>query len=69
MNFIAYYIIGIPLAIVFGFKTSLGVLGIWIGMAIGNFSQVITLTNHHAVLEFNLVCCIVHGICDGTDIH
>ena len=40
VNFIAYYIIGIPLAVVFGFKTDLGVFGIWIGMAIGNFTQV-----------------------------
>ena len=36
VNFIAYYIIGIPLAIVLGFKTTLGIIGIWIGMAIGN---------------------------------
>ena len=36
VNFIAYYIIGIPLAVVLGFKTTLGIIGIWIGMAIGN---------------------------------
>ena len=42
VNFIAYYIIGIPLAVLLGFKTSLSIRGIWIGMAIGNFAQVAT---------------------------
>ena len=35
-NFIGYYIIGIPLGAVLGFKTTLGIIGIWIGMTIGN---------------------------------
>ena len=43
VNFVAYYIIGIPLAVVIGFKTHLGVIGIWIGMTIGNFAQVMRL--------------------------
>ena len=40
VNFFAYYVIGIPLAVVIGIKTNLGIIGIWIGMAIGNFAQV-----------------------------
>ena len=40
VNFIAYYVIGIPLAVVLGYKANLSVFGIWIGMAIGNFAQV-----------------------------
>ena len=40
VNFIAYFIIGLPLGIVLGFKTDLRLLGIWIGMLVGNVSQV-----------------------------
>lgn len=40
VNFIAYYIIGLPLGAVICFKADMGILGIWIGMSIGNFTQV-----------------------------
>ena len=41
-SFVAYYIIGIPVGIVLGFKTDLGVIGLWAGMTIGNAVQVNT---------------------------
>jgi MATE family multidrug resistance protein len=40
VNFIAYYVIGIPIGAVLGLKTNLGVIGLWSGMAIGNALQV-----------------------------
>ena len=40
VNFITYYVIGIPIGSVLGLKTDLGVLGLWVGMAIGNGIQV-----------------------------
>ncbi|KAH7352975.1 hypothetical protein KP509_19G073200 [Ceratopteris richardii] len=33
INFAAFYVIGIPLAILLGFKFKLGLLGLWIGLA------------------------------------
>ncbi len=33
-NFIGYYIVGIPLAFVLGFRN---IIGVWIGMTVGNF--------------------------------
>ena len=41
VNFIAYYVIGLPVGAVIGFKTDLGVLGIWLGMLAGNVVQVL----------------------------
>ena len=38
--FIAYYIIGLPLGIVLALKLDLGALGLWTGMACGNFFHV-----------------------------
>jgi len=35
LNFISYYVVGIPLGILFGFKFGLGVEGLWLGMTIG----------------------------------
>nr|QBM10920.1 multidrug and toxic compound extrusion protein [Fagopyrum tataricum] len=43
VNLTAYYIIGLPIGCVLGFKTSLGVAGIWWGMIIGVLLQTITL--------------------------
>jgi len=40
MNFISYYIIGIPIGVLLGFKTDLQLLGILIGMLIGNLVHV-----------------------------
>lgn len=57
VNLTTYYIIGLPIGCVLGFKTSLGVAGIWWGMIIGVFLQTMTLiiltarTNWNAEVE------------------
>ncbi|XP_009356574.2 protein DETOXIFICATION 41 [Pyrus x bretschneideri] len=43
VNLTCYYIIGLPIGCVLGFKTSMGVSGIWWGMIIGVFLQTVTL--------------------------
>ncbi|CAB4273981.1 unnamed protein product [Prunus armeniaca] len=43
VNLTCYYIIGLPIGCVLGFKTSLGVAGIWWGMLLGVFLQTIAL--------------------------
>ncbi|KAJ8446770.1 hypothetical protein Cgig2_000781 [Carnegiea gigantea] len=43
VNLAAYYIIGLPIGCVLGFKTSLGVAGIWWGMIVGVSIQTATL--------------------------
>ncbi|KAL9669103.1 hypothetical protein QQ045_006644 [Rhodiola kirilowii] len=43
VNLTTYYLIGLPIGCVLGFKTSLGVAGIWWGMIIGVLLQTITL--------------------------
>uniref|UniRef100_A0A2N9GHB9 Protein DETOXIFICATION n=1 Tax=Fagus sylvatica TaxID=28930 RepID=A0A2N9GHB9_FAGSY len=43
VNLATYYVIGLPIGCVLGFKTSLGVDGIWWGMIIGVFLQTVTL--------------------------
>ena len=40
MNFIGYYIIGLPVGITLAIKVKWGVLGLWIGMCIGNIVHV-----------------------------
>ena len=35
LNFIAYYIVGIPSAYIFGFWLEMGVEGLWLGMTLG----------------------------------
>ncbi len=40
VNFIAYYIVAIPIGALLTFKTDLEVIGLWVGMAIGNALQV-----------------------------
>ncbi|KAK9284344.1 hypothetical protein L1049_023515 [Liquidambar formosana] len=57
VNLATYYIIGLPIGCVLGFKTDLGVAGIWWGMIIGVLLQTITLiiltarTNWNAEVE------------------
>ncbi|XP_074273377.1 protein DETOXIFICATION 41 [Silene latifolia] len=43
INLASYYIIGLPIGCVLGFKTSMGVAGIWWGMIIGVLIQTVTL--------------------------
>ncbi|XP_007048894.2 PREDICTED: protein DETOXIFICATION 41 [Theobroma cacao] len=43
VNLTTYYIIGLPIGCILGFKTSLGVAGIWWGMIIGVLLQTSTL--------------------------
>ncbi|KAL2316845.1 hypothetical protein Fmac_030721 [Flemingia macrophylla] len=43
VNLASYYIIGLPIGCVLGFKTSLGVSGIWWGMVLGVLIQTVTL--------------------------
>ncbi|TXG55000.1 hypothetical protein EZV62_020256 [Acer yangbiense] len=43
VNIVTYYFIGLPIGCVLGFKTSLGVAGIWWGMIVGVTLQTLTL--------------------------
>ncbi|CAN6288553.1 unnamed protein product [Urochloa humidicola] len=43
INVGCYYLVGIPLGILFGFKLKHGVLGIWMGMLTGTFLQMVIL--------------------------
>ncbi|OAY61342.1 protein DETOXIFICATION 41 [Manihot esculenta] len=43
VNLVTYYIIGLPIGCVLGFKTNLGVAGIWWGIIIGVVFQTLTL--------------------------
>ncbi|XP_027368567.1 protein DETOXIFICATION 41-like [Abrus precatorius] len=43
VNLACYYVIGLTIGCVLGFKTSLGVTGIWCGMVLGVLIQTITL--------------------------
>lgn len=47
-NFITYYIIGVPLIVYLALYGGLGVIGIWIGLAVADFIQVIMLCQRHA---------------------
>jgi len=40
VNFVCYYVVGLPLAIVLALVVHMGALGIWIGLAGGNMLQV-----------------------------
>ncbi|XP_047059292.1 protein DETOXIFICATION 33-like [Lolium rigidum] len=43
VNIVCYYLVGLPLATVFGFKLKLNATGIWVGMLIGTILQTIIL--------------------------
>uniref|UniRef100_K4A7P9 Protein DETOXIFICATION n=3 Tax=Setaria italica TaxID=4555 RepID=K4A7P9_SETIT len=43
INVGCYYLVGIPLGILFGFKLKRGAMGIWMGMMIGTFLQMVIL--------------------------
>lgn len=43
INIGCYYLVGIPLGVLFGFKLKLGALGIWVGMSIGTLLQTAVL--------------------------
>ncbi|VAH94495.1 unnamed protein product [Triticum turgidum subsp. durum] len=43
INIGCYYLVGIPLGFLFGFKLKLGALGIWAGMSIGTLLQTVVL--------------------------
>ena len=40
MNFVAYFVIGLPLGITLAIKLDMGALGLWVGMTVGNITQV-----------------------------
>ncbi|KAJ0970276.1 hypothetical protein J5N97_023153 [Dioscorea zingiberensis] len=43
INFGCYYLLGIPLAVTFGFLLHWGMQGIWVGMLCGNITQILIL--------------------------
>ncbi|RZC67818.1 hypothetical protein C5167_011512 [Papaver somniferum] len=53
VNLTTYYIIGLPIGCLLGFKTGLGVAGIWWGMIIGVLLQTITLIILTARTDWN----------------
>ncbi|XP_041005935.1 protein DETOXIFICATION 41-like [Juglans microcarpa x Juglans regia] len=54
VNLATYYLIGLPIGCVLGFKTSLGVAGIWWGLVIGVLLQTITLIILTARTDWNI---------------
>jgi MATE family multidrug resistance protein len=39
INIGCYYLVGIPLGVLFGFKLKLDAMGIWVGMSLGTLLQ------------------------------
>ena len=35
LNFVGYYVVGLPLGALFAFKFGLGLIGLWLGMTVG----------------------------------
>ena len=40
MNFVSYFVLGIPIGVILAFKADLELLGIWLGMVFGNIIHV-----------------------------
>ncbi len=40
MNFVSYFVIGIPIGVALGFKANMNLLGVWLGMTVGNIIHV-----------------------------
>ncbi|KAK2426497.1 MATE efflux family protein [Trifolium repens] len=61
VNLVCYYAIGLPVGCALGFKTDLGVAGLWWGLILGVFIQTVTLiiltarTNWEAEVEKAIV--------------
>lgn len=58
VNFGAYYVVGIPLAIVLGFFQNLRGEGIWGGIVTGTILQVILLTSATCLTNWQEQVCI-----------
>ena len=61
INFVAYYVIGLPLGISLAFAAHLGALGMWIGLATANALQVREggreggkTKNYHNLMSYSL---------------
>ena len=75
MTFISYYIIGLPVGILLGFLTSLNILGVWIGMMIGNIFHVSLFslgTPSYCLWDDNYAATLLHfyviKFCSSPDI-
>ncbi|CAN8308950.1 unnamed protein product [Cochlearia groenlandica] len=53
INLFCYYVIGLPLGFLLGYKTSLGVQGIWIGMICGTTLQTLILVYMIYITNWN----------------
>lgn len=61
---VAYWLIGLSLSYVLGFKTGLGAIGIWIGLSIGKAVYAALLVLRLQLLT-NRPC--LAGICDASN--
>lgn len=74
VNLAAYYIFGIPTAVLLGFKLKMGGRGLWIGITVGSFAQalllgiIVGLTNwKQQVSESDVFCYVVFMVGFGRN--
>lgn len=56
-NFVCYNVIGLPLGVVLAFKASMGTIGLWTGLAVGNIIQVCDVVMYCHLLSFTVIYC------------
>ncbi|XP_058077065.1 protein DETOXIFICATION 48-like [Magnolia sinica] len=68
VNFISFYLLGMPVAVVLGFYLGLGFLGLWLGLLVAEvcclFSMVYVLFQTDWIVEARRACKLT-GACDG----
>ena len=65
VNFVAYYIFGLPLAIVLALVVDLGTFGLWTGLLVGDSLQVSNMQGIWCFqLHFEVCCC--SPVCTST---
>ncbi len=63
INFVVFYIVGLPTGISLAFLTDLGTLGMWIGLGIASFIQVSQFSIYvHSLVYLTLQSLIFLGI-------
>lgn len=60
INLAAYYLCGIPVAVVMGFWVKMGGKGLWIGLQAGSFLQVLLLSAITSCIDWHKQVCLHH---------